>query len=56
MKNYSSSKIIEHKKKTMTYGVGNPGPDLRQAQKPVNTIQIIPKTKCPLSLVCLLVN
>jgi hypothetical protein len=24
MKNYSSSKIIEHKKKTMTYGVGNP--------------------------------
>jgi hypothetical protein len=36
MKNYSSSKIIEHKKKPMTYGVGNPGPDLGQAQKPVN--------------------
>ena len=30
--NYLSPQITEHKK-TVTYGIGNPGPGLRQAQK-----------------------
>ena len=44
--NNLSSQIIEHKKKkTMTYDIGNSGPDLRQALncsgvKPVNVIYI----------------
>jgi hypothetical protein len=33
MNHYLSPQIIEHKKKTMTYGVINPGTVLGQAQK-----------------------
>jgi len=31
--NNFSPQTIEHNKKTKTYGIGNPGPDLGQAQK-----------------------
>jgi len=41
--NHLSLQIIEHKKKTTTYNIGNPGSDLGQAQtcggvKPVDGI------------------
>ena len=31
--NHLSVQLIEHKQKTLTYGIGNPGPGLVQAQK-----------------------
>jgi ATP/ADP translocase len=45
--NHLSPKFIEHKKKTMTYGIGNQGSGLGQAQiydrvKPVNGIPPLP--------------
>jgi hypothetical protein len=41
--NHLSTQNIEHKKKTITYGIGNSGPGLGQAQqcgrvKPINGI------------------
>ena len=31
--NHLSHQLIKHKKNTMTYDVGNPGPGLRESQK-----------------------